>query len=90
VEAAFLEDYFQKSISQRRFSVALGVFFFMAFGVLDYLMIPQALESIKMIAETLAGSAQAMLDHIVQQVMGFTDQQRPQDDFTIAVLRIGS
>ena len=46
LEAAFLEDYFRKSLSQVRFSVALGVFFFMIFGILDYIMIPKAIEPV--------------------------------------------
>jgi len=44
----------------------------------------------QVIASAPEASAQAMLDHIVQQVTDYTDQQVPQDDFTIAVLRICS
>jgi len=46
LEATFLDDYFRKSLSQVRFNVALGVFFFMIFGILDYFLIPKAIEPV--------------------------------------------
>jgi len=55
LEAAFLDDYFQKSLSHVRFSVALGVFFYMIFGILDYLMIPQVIEPIWYLRYAIVG-----------------------------------
>ena len=45
-EAAFLEDYFQKSLLQIRFSIGLGIFLYSVFGILDYLLIPAVKEQI--------------------------------------------
>ena len=42
------------------------------------------------IAGSPGASAQAVLNHIIQQVMDFADLRTPQDDFTIAVLRFAS
>jgi sigma-B regulation protein RsbU (phosphoserine phosphatase) len=42
----------------------------------------------KVIAGAPDGSAQAMLEHIVQEVLGYADERFPQDDFTIAVMRL--
>ena len=36
------------------------------------------------------GTAQAMLDHVVRELTGHIDVNQPQDDFTIAVLRLKS
>ena len=44
----------------------------------------------QVIAGSPGASAQAVLNHIIQQVMDFADLRTPQDDFTIAVLRFAS
>jgi hypothetical protein len=46
LEAAFLDDYFLKSLSQVRFGVGMGVFFCAIFGFLDYLLIPRVIEQV--------------------------------------------
>lgn len=45
-EDAFSEDYYQKSLSQVRFSCLLGIFLYSMFGILDYLLIPDVKEDI--------------------------------------------
>ena len=42
----------------------------------------------RVIARGPNGTAQAMLDHVVDEVTGFIDVNQPQDDFTIVVIRI--
>jgi len=46
VEDAFLEDYFQKSLNQTRFSLGLAMILYSLFGILDYLLIPDAKEQV--------------------------------------------
>jgi len=45
-EDAFREDFIQKSMSQVRISLALGLILYPLFGILDYLLIPNVKEAI--------------------------------------------
>jgi serine phosphatase RsbU (regulator of sigma subunit) len=59
-----------------------------AFGEDDEIFGFERLE--RTIAHGPNGTAQAMLDHLVEEVRAFSDKDAVQDDFTIAILKVGA